>query len=166
MNLKRSNSKFNNYSLMKIFSYYKKYLLSTLLLMYCLILSLLMVTTSNAQKIHQRDFGKQEFETRCASCHGKDGRVYGWLADFLIDGPSDLTLLSKNNGGVLPISRIYQSLWEGSIPIHDRSDMPAWGPIYQLEAYEMNVGDVYFTEIYAESRILLLLEYISRLQEK
>ena len=64
MNLKRSNSKFNNYSLMKIFSYYKKYLLSTLLLMYCLILSLLIVTTSNAQKIHQRDFGKQEFETR------------------------------------------------------------------------------------------------------
>lgn len=166
MNLKRNNSKFNNYSLMKIFSYYKKYLLSTLLLMYFLVLSLLMVTTSNAQKIHQRDFGKQEFETRCASCHGKDGRGYGWLADFLIDGPSDLTLLSKNNGGVLPISRIYQSLWEGSIPIHDRSDMPAWGQIYQLEAYEMNVGDVYFTEIYAESRILLLLEYISRLQEK
>ena len=134
--------------------------------MYCLILSLLMVTTSNAQKIYQRDFGKQEFETRCASCHGKDDRGYGWLADFLIDGPSDLTLLSKNNGGVLPISRIYQSLWEGSILIHDRSDMPAWGLIYQLEAYEMNVGDVYFTEIYAESRILLLLEYISRLQEK
>ena len=50
MNLKRSNSKFNNYSLMKIFSYYKKYLLSTLLLMYFLVLSLLMVTTSNAQK--------------------------------------------------------------------------------------------------------------------
>jgi hypothetical protein len=44
--------------------------------------------------------------------------------------------------------------------------MPAWGQIYQLEAYEMNVGDVYFTEIYTESRILLLLEYISRLQEK
>ena len=88
------------------------------------------------------------------------------IVDFLIDGPYDFILISKNNGGVLPISRIYQSLWEGSIPIHDRSDMPAWGPIYQLEAYEMNVGDVYFTEIYAESRILLLLEYISRLQEK
>lgn len=131
-----------------------------------LLLSLIFVTVSNAQRPPPMDFGKQEFEARCATCHGKDGKGYGWLADFLIDGPTDLTRLSKNNGGVLPISRIYQSLWEGTIPIHGKSNMPIWGPEYQYEAYQIYPGDPYFGDIYTESRILLLLEYISRLQAK
>ncbi len=166
MNQSYSDSKFKHYAIRKIFFSYKKYWALILFFIYCILLSMLLVSASSAQKIYQRDFGKQEYEARCASCHGKDGRGYGWLADFLIDGPTDLTLLSKYNGGVLPISRIYQSLWEGSLPIHGQSDMPAWGHIYQLDAYEMNVGDAYFSEIYAESRIMLLMEYISRLQAK
>ena len=157
-----------NFKSMQIenFFSYKKYSVFILFFIYCLLLSILMVPASSAQRVYQRDFGKQEFEAQCANCHGKDGKGYGWLADFLIDGPTDLTLLSKNNGGVLPISRIYQSLWDGSLPIHGRRDMPAWGKIYQIEAYEMYSGDEFFNEIYAESRVLLLLEYISRLQEK
>lgn len=130
------------------------------------LLSLFFVTVTNAQRSPLMDFGKQEFDARCAICHGRDGKGYGWLAEFLIDGPPDLTRLSKKNGGSLPISRIYQSLWEGTIPIHGRSDMPAWGLEYQFEAFEIYPDDPYFGDIYAESRILLLLEYISRLQVK
>lgn len=51
-------------------------------------------------------------------------------------------------------------------PIHGRSNMPVWGPEYQYEAYQIYPDDPYFGDIYAESRILLLLEYISHLQAK
>ena len=45
------------------------------------------------------DFGKQEFESRCASCHGKDGKGNGWLSYFLNVQTPDLTTLAKKNGG-------------------------------------------------------------------
>lgn len=48
------------------------------------------------------DFGKTEFESSCASCHGIRGKGNGPLVPLLTRRPTDLTLLAKNNQGVFP----------------------------------------------------------------
>lgn len=112
------------------------------------------------------DFGRQEFESRCANCHGKDGKGNGWLSYFLIVEPTNLTTLARKNGGILPMDRIYQSISGEGIPVHGPSDMPAWGKAYKQEAPDIYLGVPYNAELYSRGRILLLIEYINRLQVK
>jgi mono/diheme cytochrome c family protein len=112
------------------------------------------------------DFGKQEFDSRCANCHGKDGKGIGWLSYFLMVQPTNLTTLAKKNGGILPMDRIYQSISGEGIPVHGPSDMPAWGKTYKQEAPDIYLGVPYNAELYSRGRILLLIEYINRLQAK
>lgn len=121
---------------------------------------------SFAQPVPMRDIGKQEFDNRCASCHGKDGKGNGWLSFFITIQPPDLTVLAKNNGGILPADRLYQSISGESIAIHGPSDMPAWGRTYRSEAPDIYLGVPYNTEAYSRGRILMLIEYINRLQVK
>ena len=111
-----------------------------------------------------RDYGKHDFETHCASCHGKNGVGNGWLSHFLTQEPPNLTLLAKQNGGILPLERLYNSIVGNQVPIHGPSDMPAWGSTFRAEAKEQNIGSLYDPEAVAKARILLLLEYINRLQ--
>lgn len=130
------------------------------------VLTFTFISLSGAQKPPKVDLGKHEFESRCASCHGRSGKGDGWLADFLIVRPTDLTTLAKKNGGVLPTDQLYQSIWGNSVPIHGPRDMPAWGRTYRREAPEVYFGGPYYADIYAQGRILILIEYISRLQVK
>lgn len=131
-----------------------------------MMVALASISLSNAQKPPKVDLGKQEFESRCANCHGRNGKGDGWLADFLVVRPTDLTTLAQKNGGVLPTDQLYQSIWGNSVPIHGPSDMPAWGRMYRREAPEVYFGGPYYADIYAQGRILILIEYISRLQVK
>ena len=118
-----------------------------------------------AQKVTV-DFGKQEFESRCSSCHGKDGKGNGWLSYFLNVQTPDLTTLAKKNGGILPIDRLYLNIAGEGVLIHGPSDMPAWGKTYKQEAPDIYLGVPYNSEMYSRGRILLLIEYINRLQVK
>lgn len=112
------------------------------------------------------DFGKEEYQARCASCHGANGKGTGPLAMFLKDPSADLTQLAKKNGGVLPIERIYQSISGENVPYHGTRDMPIWGDIYFYEATCI-YGDMPIdTQSYIRGRILSLIEYINRLQVK
>ncbi|MBV8357584.1 MAG: hypothetical protein JO189_06555, partial [Deltaproteobacteria bacterium] len=43
-----------------------------------------------------------DFRRYCAQCHGMDGTGDGPVAPALKKKPANLTLLSKNNGGVFP----------------------------------------------------------------
>jgi len=131
-----------------------------------LLISLTFFQVSFAQKVPIRDIGKQEFDNRCASCHGKDGKGNGWLSVFITVNPPDLTVLAKNNGGILPADRLYQSISGESIAIHGPSDMPAWGKTYRSEAPDIYLGVPYNAEMYSRGRMLMLIEYINRLQVK
>lgn len=118
---------------------------------------------SQKQKI---DFGKQEFLARCSNCHGDDGKGVGWLSYFLTLKPTNLTILAKKNGGILPAKYLYESISGDNVPIHGPSDMPAWGIKYRQEAPEYFYTTPYDAEIYAQSRIYLLMDYINRIQIK
>lgn len=112
------------------------------------------------------DFGKREFESKCASCHGLSAKGDGPVANQLKKRPPDLTLLAKRNGGVFPMARLYEVIEGTNIPAHGTRDMPIWGREYKIQAAEHFVDMPYDPEAFVRARILSLLEYINRLQEK
>lgn len=122
---------------------------------------------AHAQTKGQRvDFGKREFEANCASCHGMNGKGSGPVTPWLKMSPPDLTLLSKNNQGILPINRLYDSITGDGVKAHGSRDMPVWGQVYRTDAASYYMEVPYDAEAYVRARILALVEYINRLQVK
>lgn len=67
----------------------------------------LSVTAVAADKL---DIGKDEYDGSCAVCHGITGKGDGSLKLLLVKRVPDLTLLAKNNNGVFPFDRVYQTI--------------------------------------------------------
>lgn len=112
------------------------------------------------------DPGKQEFADNCASCHGVGGKGNGPMVDLLRKSPPDLTQLAKKNQGVLPINRLYAVIDGADVPSHGSRDMPVWGREYKIEdAQQMREARGHYDSTgLVRARILVLLEYISRIQ--
>ena len=121
---------------------------------------------SQAQTGARIDPGKREFEARCASCHGVSGKGNGTISDLLRRSPPDLTQLAKSNGGILPMERLYQSILGESVAAHGSRDMPVWGMVYRTDAADYYGEVPYDPDGYVRTRVLSLLEYISRLQAR
>lgn len=132
-------------------------------------LTLIMMTLVSGSALAQTgraDLGKQEFLENCAVCHGNDGKGKGPYLEFLQRSPTDLTTLTKRNGGVFPVSRMYETIEGLNVPSHGSRDMPIWGNSYRIKAAEYYVDIDYNPEAFVRSRILALIEYISKLQER
>jgi mono/diheme cytochrome c family protein len=128
--------------------------------------TLSLCTSAFAQK-EKTDLGKAEFELHCAVCHGMDAKGNGFLGASLKVVPPDLTVLAKNNGGVFPADRI-SSVIDGrsQVTTHGSRDMPIWGTRYAVNAAEHFVDVPYDQEAYVRARILLLVDYLGRIQQK
>lgn len=125
------------------------------------------------------DIGRYEFINSCGLCHGVDGKDNTQVNDFLKKVPPDLTTLSKRNGGVFPVDRIY-ALIDGrqAVAEHGTRDMPVWGDRYRGSEYgamasehhrslrQAGIEVPYDMEIFARSRILALIDFLNRIQEK
>jgi mono/diheme cytochrome c family protein len=111
------------------------------------------------------DLGKREFETKCAVCHGVDGKGLGPYAEQLKKPLPDLTTMARRNGGVFPVSRTYDTI-EGAGPGHGTRDMPVWGLGYTIQAAEALPEMPYNQAVYVRTRIMSLLEYLNQLQVK
>jgi hypothetical protein len=114
------------------------------------------------------DLGKSEYESSCAACHGATGKGDGWYATRILKNVfkmSDLSQLSKNNNGVFPFSKVYDSI-DGRLQVeaHGPKNMPIWGRTFSDEA---SVESPYYNaEAIARAKILALTEYVYRLQAK
>jgi len=132
--------------------------------------ALLCLSTNGAAQAPKPDPGKREYMSNCSVCHGETGKGDGPARDFLTyKDPPDLTTLAKRNGGVFPINRVYATI-DGRevIKWHGPRDMPVWGTDYVATATkELDFYYDYFPpEITARSRILMLVDYLYRIQEK
>jgi mono/diheme cytochrome c family protein len=76
--------------------------------------------------------GSSIYSTYCAVCHGPGGKGDGPLADSLRFHPSDLTVLSRKNGGKFPKERVLRTV-DGRNPVkgHGGPDMPVWGDAFK-----------------------------------
>jgi mono/diheme cytochrome c family protein len=103
--------------------------------------------------------GKEMYTSYCAVCHGTDGRGGGPAASALKASPSDLTMLSKNNGGKYPALKVSASIrGEAGVSAHGSKEMPVWGPLF----WNMSGGH----EGEVQQRVANLTAYIGTLQEK
>jgi mono/diheme cytochrome c family protein len=113
------------------------------------------------------DIGKSEYEQSCASCHGLDGRGKGSFAQAMELSVTDLTTLAKRNGGVFPVSRVYEVIdGREAVKAHGTREMPIWGKHYSVSAAPRYDDYAYNPEAAVRGRILSLIDYLYRLQSK
>lgn len=132
-----------------------------------LILTTTSLSTMAFAQTAKTDLGKKEYDLQCGICHGADAKGNGFLGASLKVVPPDLTVLAKNNGGVFPADRI-SSVIDGRVQIasHGPRDMPIWGTRYAVNAAEHFVDVPYDQEAYVRARVLLLVDYLNRIQQK
>ena len=113
------------------------------------------------------DVGKADYEASCAVCHGMDGKGDGMVVAALKVKPSDLTILTKKNGGVFPLDRVVGVIdGRAQILAHGTRDMPIWGTRYSVLAAEHYFDIPYNQEEYVRAQVLSLTDYIYRIQQK
>lgn len=130
------------------------------------LMALMLFSAAALAQPGKTDTGKQEFDANCAVCHASDGRGNGPFVQYLRSSPPDLTTLSQRNGGVLPVNRVVQTIEGRDVPSHTARDMPIWGNAFRVQAGEYYVDVPYDPAVYARSRILSLVDYINRLQQR
>lgn len=113
------------------------------------------------------DVGRQEYEDNCALCHGQNAKGDGAFGDLLQVTIPDLTTLTRRNGGVFPVDRIY-SVIDGrqEIKSHGAREMPIWGRHFATRAAPEHDDYPHVPEAFVRARILLLIDYLNRLQVK
>ena len=113
------------------------------------------------------DFGKREYDAKCAVCHGPAGKGDGPYAGVLKMPVPDITTISKRNGGVFPLARV-QEIIDGrqALKAHGPRDMPIWGNKYLADAASSYTDHPYDTDFYVRMPVLALSDYIYRLQVK
>jgi mono/diheme cytochrome c family protein len=114
----------------------------------------------------QADIGKAEYQSSCAACHGADGKGKGPVSGVLKSTPPDLTVLAKKNNGVFPINAVYEMIdGRKAVEAHGTREMPIWGFRYMPSPYEA-VYPSPATEAAIRVRILVIIDYLNRIQEK
>lgn len=132
--------------------------------------------TADAVEAKDLDIGKSEFQSSCASCHGADGKGKGPVSEQLKVPPSDLTMLARNNNGVFPTNALFETIYGSkAVPAHGTREMPIWGerfnPIVNLphhvdQSYWKLAGPEQNAEVVVRTRILAVIDYLSRIQQK
>jgi len=103
--------------------------------------------------------GKEMYTSYCAVCHGTDGQGAGPAASALKVAPTDLTQLSKNDGGKYPALKVTSAIrGANDLPAHGSKDMPVWGELF----WSMSHGH----EGQVQQRVANLTHYVETLQAK
>ena len=115
------------------------------------------------------DEGKFEFNWACATCHGIDAKGKGPLSSDLKVPPADLTVLARKNNGAFPLTQVYEVI-DGRkvIEAHGARQMPIWGAFNSKELYPSDklIDPSYDPEAVVRKRILSIIDYLIRIQEK
>lgn len=130
-------------------------------------LALLALTALPATSVRAEDelIGAEEYRTSCLACHGAGGRGDGPMAKYLNVKPTDLTQITKNNGGTFPLIKTMHIIdGRGEVRGHGDRTMPIWGSRYKAE--QAGKYGPYGGEWQVRSRVLELVFYLQQIQQK
>lgn len=112
---------------------------------------------------------KLDFRRYCAQCHGMDGTGDGPVAAALKKKPANLTLLSKNNGGVFPEKEVHDFI-DGTktSAAHGSRAMPIWGYAFRMRTAStgagQSLGSIGLTQAQVNAKINGLVGYVKSIQ--
>jgi mono/diheme cytochrome c family protein len=141
-----------------------------------LIASVLFATNALVQA-QDLDNGRTEFLSKCAECHGADGKGAGPMTGKLKRKPADLTALARNNDGFFSAAAVAAIVDGRGAVQHRRLEMPIWGCRHgppsgrQSKGYQPKPIDSLLDmpcdpEEVTRKRILEIVDYLRRIQEK
>jgi hypothetical protein len=143
-----------------------------------LLISLLMMAANTCAWTQDLEKGRIEFLSKCAQCHGADGRGAGQTSSMLKIKPADLTSLAKSNKGVFSPEAVAETIdGRRAVQSHRNSEMPIWGcrqgppPGSKIKAYKPKPIDSLLDmpcdpEDVIRRRILNIVGYLAQIQEK
>jgi mono/diheme cytochrome c family protein len=108
-------------------------------------------------------FGKDQFNARCASCHGVSGKGNGPVAKQIGTTVPDLTTYAKRNGGKFPVELAWMKIDGRPVSFDTERNMPVWGRDFRHEAIA-NVDAKAKPESYVAAEIAAIVEYMKTLQ--
>ncbi|HEX6900407.1 MAG TPA: cytochrome c [Thermoanaerobaculia bacterium] len=87
-----------------------------------------MAGSAGAQDDEQVAIGKITYRVYCQNCHGAGAKGDGKLAELMKVRPTDLTQLSKKNGGAYPADEVAGVIdGRAYVLAHGDREMPVWG---------------------------------------
>ncbi len=107
--------------------------------------------------------GKKQYMKYCATCHGPSGTGSDGVASRLYTKPpTNLTTLSKENGGKFPMMEVI-GIVKGDSPIaaHGTRDMPVWGQVLGRP-----LDDGMYGKDAADAQIMTIGKYLETIQVK
>ncbi|MGH7915845.1 MAG: c-type cytochrome [Candidatus Binataceae bacterium] len=112
--------------------------------------------------------GKLYFRQYCAQCHGMNATGDGPVAAALKKKPANLTMLSKNNGGVFPETKVRDFInGTKTAAAHGSREMPIWGYAFMWrQGAHAGSGAPPLTKQQVDAKIDLLVNYIKGIQVK
>ena len=119
------------------------------------VLVLIMHNHICAEDIPRQKLGSKAYLDNCAICHGDDGKGKGPRAEDLSVTPSNLTILSKENGGSFPETVVYNIIDGRRAGDYHGQEMPIWGQHF------IEIND---NEEYVDERITELIDYLESIQ--
>lgn len=108
---------------------------------------------------HSEPSGREIYIARCAACHGEDGKGTAAAVGELTRVDTDLTALSRRNGGKFPFGRV-RGILVGLVdtPAHHTSNpMPIWGGVFD--------GSTSGARRRANDRLEILTTYLESIQQ-
>ena len=117
------------------------------------------MVTLAAQVRTQPYSGESDYQVYCSSCHGTDAKGDGTIAKSLKRRPSDLTQLTRRNGGLFPDEKVFNTVDGRRSTAHSDSDMPAWAEVFAKASESAGTES-------AAARIDVLVKYLQTLQVK
>ena len=119
---------------------------------------------SRAQEEQILARGQSHYQRYCSVCHGEQGRGKGPLVEYLKITPTDLTQITKQNGGQFPFWRVYRIV-DGREEVrgHGTRAMPIWGDEIRMDETKALPQ---FQEDLVAGRIWQLISYLESIQEK
>jgi mono/diheme cytochrome c family protein len=143
-----------------------------------LLIAKILIATNTLAWAQDLEKGRIEFLSKCAECHGADGKGAGRTSIMLKIKPADLTVLARRNKGVFSPDAVAETIdGRRAVQSHRNSEMPIWGcrqgppPGSQIKAYEPKPIDSLLDmpcdpEDAIRKRILDIVEYLAQIQEK
>jgi len=90
-------------------------------------IGIMIIALNASARSQDLDFGKMEFLSKCAECHGAHGKGNGPHSAKMKPKPTDLTIIAKRNNGAFSPDAVY-GLIDGRAArtSHGSPEMPIW----------------------------------------